>query len=90
MEHKDVLGDDIVIGAKYIFTQLQNGIYTITIGNVVGFKESKVILNDVKRKHGTIETIHLRTYVEDTRKLSIHTHRLIPIYNRIERILNEL
>jgi hypothetical protein len=75
----DALGNPIVIGGTYGYSQQQNGSVTIVIGTAEKVKDLKVTIGNVKSRSGLWGSISNDFTTEDRRR-SVNACHLFPIY----------
>lgn len=75
---KDALGNEIIIGATYGYSQTSNGHVHIVKGTAEKFTESKVTLSNIQERSGIWGKIE-RPFSKETRKRSVHSVILFPV-----------
>jgi hypothetical protein len=75
----DALGNPIVIGNTYGYSQQQNGSVTIVIGTAEKAKDLKVTIGNAKSRSGVWGSIS-NDFTSETRKRSVNACHLFPIY----------
>jgi hypothetical protein len=75
---KDALGNEIIIGATYGYSQSSNGHVHIIKGTVEKFNESKVTLSNIQERSGIWGKIE-RPFSKETRKRSVYSVILFPV-----------
>ncbi len=76
---KDALGNDIIIGATYGYSQSKNGHVHIVTGTVDKFSENKVTLGNVHERRGLYGEIK-HPFTPETRKRSVYAVILFPVH----------
>jgi hypothetical protein len=74
----DALGNTIIIGQRYGYSQQSSGSVTIVIGTVEKVNELKVTLSDVQERRGLWGEIK-NPFTPETRKRSVNACHLFPI-----------
>jgi hypothetical protein len=77
---KDALGNDIVIGNKYGYSQQSNGSVAVIIGIVEKVNDLKATLKEVSERRGLYGEIK-NDFKPETRKRSVNACHLFPIKN---------
>ena len=75
----DALGNPIVIGGTYGYSQQQNGSVTIVIGTAEKVKDLKVTIGNVKSRSGLWGSIS-NDFITEDRRRSVNACHLFPIY----------
>jgi hypothetical protein len=74
---KDAIGNDIVVGKSYGYTQISSGVIYILFGKVVKFTEKKVTLLITKQRHGVYGNVDEEEEISSKR--SVYGCILFPI-----------
>ena len=75
---KDALGNEIIIGATYGYSQTSNGHVHIVKGTFEKFGESKVTLGNIQERSGLYGEIE-RPFSQETRRRSVYGVLLFPV-----------
>jgi len=74
----DALGNMIVLGQRYGYSQQSNGTVTIVTGTAEKVNELKVTLSDVQERRGLWGKIE-ESFKPETRRRSVNACHLFPI-----------
>ena len=78
MQTNDALGNPIVIGQKYGYSQQSSGSVTVVVGTVEKINELKVTLCDIQERRGLWGVI-TEQFRNETRKRSVNACHLFKI-----------
>jgi hypothetical protein len=78
MEATDALGNPIVLGQQYGYSQQNNGQVQIVIGNAEKVNELKVTLTNVQERKGMFGQIN-ESFRPETRRRSVNSCHLFKI-----------
>lgn len=80
MKAIDALGNEIIIGQKYGYSQQSNGSVTIVTGFAEKVNELKATLSGVNERRGMLGSIENKFHEQD-RKRSVNACHLFPVYD---------
>ena len=75
---KDALGNEIILGGTYGYSQTSNGHVHIVKGTAEKFTESKVTLGNIQERRGLYGEIE-KPFTAETRRRSVYGVMLFPI-----------
>ena len=75
---KDALGNSIIIGKLYGYSQQQNGFVTIVIGEVEKITNLRITLKNVKERSGIYGSINM-SFTNQERKRTVNGCHLFPL-----------
>ena len=78
MEATDALGNPIILGQLYGYSQQSSGFVTIVVGTIEKINELKVTLNNVQERRGCWGKI-TESFSTETRKRSVNACHLFKI-----------